>query len=191
MLVFWCAFLAYTAACQIGNAAAIFCCRLVREFLEAAPSSAIVDAVDTLAQTGGNVLKMVHTHDGAAAACMLFAYGTPKDRKRLIKGMKGVCVTNMHYIIGCHTTQGLVRTAAVAQLQLVSKPAKLSAGMIHSSCCSDICVAQCVLPAMLAGHVRTMAENEWGNAVVCTALSVVDDTALVGKSILGELKVCV
>eukprot|EP00877_Chromochloris_zofingiensis_P001125 jgi/Chrzof1/11012/Cz05g20110.t1 len=103
--------------------------RLVREFLEAAPSSAIVDAVDTLAQTGGNVLKMVHTHDGAAAACMLFAYGTPKDRKRLIKGMKG--------------------------------------------------------------HVRTMAENEWGNAVVCTALSVVDDTALVGKSILGELKVCV
>lgn len=32
------------------------------------------------------------------------------------------------------------------------------------------------------------AENEWGHAVVATALSVVDDTALTGKTILGELK---
>lgn len=63
--------------------------RLVRELLEAAPGSVVADAVDTLAATGGSVLKMVHTHDGAAAACMALAYGTPRDRKRLVKGMKG------------------------------------------------------------------------------------------------------
>jgi hypothetical protein len=40
-----------------------------------------------------------------------------------------------------------------------------------------------------AGFVWQTAENEWGHAVVATALSVVDDTALTGKTILGELKV--
>ncbi|KAI8470969.1 MAG: pumilio family protein [Monoraphidium minutum] len=100
--------------------------RLLRELLEAAPSSVVADAVDTLAATGGSVLKMVHTHDGAAAACMALAYGTPRDRKRLVKGMKG--------------------------------------------------------------YVWQMAENEWGNAVVATALSVVDDTSLTAKAIVGDIK---
>ena len=49
----------------------------------------VEDAVDTLTQAGTNVLKMVHTHDGAAAVCMLIAYGSMKDRKRMIKSMKG------------------------------------------------------------------------------------------------------
>ena len=34
-----------------------------------------------------------------------------------------------------------------------------------------------------------MAVNEWGHAVLCTALGVVDDTALVSKTIVSELKV--
>lgn len=102
--------------------------RLLRELLECAPSSVVADFVDTLSQTGGSFLKMVHTHDGAAAACMALAYGTPKDRKKLVKGMKG--------------------------------------------------------------YVWQMAENEWGNAVVCTALAVVDDTALTVKSIGADIKVC-
>ncbi|KIZ01582.1 hypothetical protein MNEG_6384 [Monoraphidium neglectum] len=100
--------------------------RLIRELLEAAPGSVVADTVDTLAATGGSVLKMVHTHDGAAAACMALAYGSPRDRKRLVKGMKG--------------------------------------------------------------YVWQMAENEWGNAVVATALSVVDDTSLTGKAVVGDIK---
>jgi hypothetical protein len=40
-----------------------------------------------------------------------------------------------------------------------------------------------------AGFVWQTAENEWGHAVVATALSVVDDTALTGKTLLPELKV--
>ena len=42
---------------------------------------------------------------------------------------------------------------------------------------------------LLPGFVWQTTENEWGHAVVATALSVVDDTALTGKLILGELKV--
>jgi hypothetical protein len=34
-----------------------------------------------------------------------------------------------------------------------------------------------------------MATNEWGYAVLCTALSVTDDTALVTKSVVAEFKV--
>ncbi len=34
-----------------------------------------------------------------------------------------------------------------------------------------------------------MAVNEWGHAVLCAVLSVVDDTALVLKSVVSELKV--
>ena len=101
--------------------------RLVREFLECSPSMAVEDAVDTLTQAGTDALKMVHTHDGSAAMCMILAYGSAKDRKRVLKAMKG--------------------------------------------------------------HVSNMAVNEWGHVVLCMALSVVDDTALVIKTIIAELKV--
>jgi pumilio homology domain family member 6 len=63
--------------------------RLLREYLEAAPGSLVAEAVDTLAATGGNALKMVHTSDGAAVCSAAFAYGSARDRKRLVKGMKG------------------------------------------------------------------------------------------------------
>ena len=63
--------------------------RLIRDFLECAPSLSVEDAVDTLTASGTDVLKMVHTHDGAAAACMIIAYGSAKDRKHMVKAMKG------------------------------------------------------------------------------------------------------
>jgi hypothetical protein len=44
-------------------------------------------------------------------------------------------------------------------------------------------------PAAPLGYVWQMAENEWGSAVVATALTVVDDTALTGKTIIGDIKV--
>lgn len=48
-----------------------------------------------------------------------------------------------------------------------------------------------VLPALPipAGYVKEMATNEWGHVVLCTALSVVDDTSLLNKVIVSELKV--
>lgn len=103
--------------------------RLVRDFLECAPSMSVEDAIDTLSQTGAGLLKMVHTHEGAGAACMALAYGSARDRKRLVRAMKG--------------------------------------------------------------HVRDLAVNEWGHVVLCMALAVVDDTALLGKMVVPEIKVCV
>lgn len=101
--------------------------RLLREYLDVAPGSLVAEAVDTLAATGGNALKMVHTADGAACACAALAYGSARDRKRLVKGMKG--------------------------------------------------------------YVAQTAANEHAHAVVSTALTATDDTALTGKVIVGELKV--
>ena len=83
-------------------------------------------AVETLCQTGPALLTMVHTHDGAAAACMVVAYGSARDRKRIVKAVKG--------------------------------------------------------------HVVRMATNEWAHAPLCAALAVVDDTALLAKCVVPELK---
>lgn len=47
-----------------------------------------------------------------------------------------------------------------------------------------------LLFARSTGYVWQTAENEWGHAVIATALSVVDDTSLTGKAVIGELKVC-
>ena len=66
-------------------------CRLLRDYLECAPGSALEDTIDSLSQSGSSVLKLVHTHEGAAAACCMLAYGSARDRKRMVKAMKGEC----------------------------------------------------------------------------------------------------
>jgi len=40
-----------------------------------------------------------------------------------------------------------------------------------------------------AGHVKTMAEDEWAHIVLIAALTFTDDTALLKKSIVPELLV--
>ena len=63
--------------------------RLLRDFLLCAPPATVEDVVDTMSSAGAAVLQLVHTHEGAAVVCMLLAYGTARDRKRLVKAMKG------------------------------------------------------------------------------------------------------
>lgn len=65
-------------------------CRVIAEYLRAAPASAVREAVEMLA--GPALLRCVHTHAGAAVACCVIAYGTAKDRKKAVKGMKGACL---------------------------------------------------------------------------------------------------
>ncbi len=65
----------------------ILCCRLVAEYMEAAPATAVADAVEMLA--GPNLLHMVHSHHGATAACQVLAMATAKQRKKVVKAMKG------------------------------------------------------------------------------------------------------
>lgn len=104
--------------CQLAH-------RLVREYLAAAPASLAADAARAL--SGDALLHVVHTHDGAAAACMALAYGTARDRKKAVRALKG--------------------------------------------------------------HVAAAARDEWGHLALACALSVVDDTALLNKVVVGELLV--
>ncbi|KAL4423682.1 hypothetical protein ABPG75_000983 [Micractinium tetrahymenae] len=61
--------------------------RLISEFMEFSPASVVADAAESL--SGDPLLHMVHTKEGAKAACMVLAYGTAKDRKKALKCMKG------------------------------------------------------------------------------------------------------
>lgn len=51
-----------------------------------------------------------------------------------------------------------------------------------------MCACGFVLP-LLAGYVHRLATNEWAYTVLCTVLSVVDDTAMLNKTLVPELKV--
>lgn len=62
--------------------------RLLHEYLVHAPVGAVEEVVGGLA--GEVLMRIVHTRDGAAVGCMVLAYGTPKDRKKVVKAMKGV-----------------------------------------------------------------------------------------------------
>lgn len=66
--------------CQLAH-------RLAAEYMSAAPASLVADAAESL--SGEALLHMVHTKDGATAACAVLAYGTAKDRKKALKAMKG------------------------------------------------------------------------------------------------------
>lgn len=61
--------------------------RLISEYIEAAPASLVVDAIESL--SGEAMLHMIHTRYGARAACGALAYGTAKDRKKLVRALKG------------------------------------------------------------------------------------------------------
>ena len=65
--------------------------RLIAEYVQAAPRSAVAEAVETLA--GPALLRMVHTRHGALVACYVLAFGTAKDRKKAVKAMKGAIPT--------------------------------------------------------------------------------------------------
>lgn len=100
--------------------------RVLAEFLECATDAAGREAAALLCGGGGGtLLRVVHTRDGARAACRALASVGAKERKAAVKAMKG--------------------------------------------------------------HAAAMARDEWGHAVLATALTVVDDTALLGKAVVAEL----
>ena len=91
--------------------------RLVSEYMQLAPSDMLQDAVELLC--GEAVLRMIHTHNGCRVGCMVAAYSSPKERKKLLKAMKGhvlkMCLDEFAYIT-------LVKLLAVVDdTQLVQK----------------------------------------------------------------------
>ena len=65
--------------------------RLMAEYMESAPVSAVGEAVEMLA--GPPLLHCVHSRPGAQVAVRVLAQGTAKQRKKVIKAMKGVLPT--------------------------------------------------------------------------------------------------
>jgi len=68
--------------------------KLLAEYLQYAPPEQVVGMVN---QVKDHVLALVTTREGARAAALCFAYGTPKDRKGLWKAWKGRILD-----IACH-----------------------------------------------------------------------------------------
>jgi pumilio homology domain family member 6 len=100
-------------------------CRLVSEYMRLAPSDMLQDNVDSL--IGEATLRMVHTHEGCRVGCMVAAYSTPKQRKKLVKSMKGLvlkmCLDEFAYIALIKILQvvddtELVRKSIVAEIQV-------------------------------------------------------------------------
>lgn len=102
-------------------------CRLVSEYMHLAPSDMLQDCVENL--SGEAVIRMVHTHDGCRVGCMVAAYSTPKQRKKLVKAMKGhvmkFCADEFAYITLIKVLESvddteLVRKTIVAEIQVCS-----------------------------------------------------------------------
>lgn len=104
-----------------------------------APADMLQDAVDMLA--GEATLRIIHTHDGCRAGCMVAAYGSPKERKKLLKAIKGnamkMASDNFAYVALVQVLRvvddtQLVRKCAVQELAVrVARP----------------CCVRCVAPA--------------------------------------------
>lgn len=98
--------------------------RVLAEYLECATDAAGHE-ISSLLCGSATLLRVVHTRDGARAACKALSSVGAKERKAAVKAMKG--------------------------------------------------------------HAAAMARDEWGHAVLSTALTVVDDTALLSKAVVSEL----
>eukprot|EP01023_Acetabularia_acetabulum_P019498 TRINITY_DN19938_c0_g1_i5.p1 TRINITY_DN19938_c0_g1~~TRINITY_DN19938_c0_g1_i5.p1 ORF type:complete len:478 (+),score=69.06 TRINITY_DN19938_c0_g1_i5:736-2169(+) len=61
--------------------------RLLSIYIEHASASLVEEAVQNL--SGEQLLRMVHTREGAKTACMVVGYASVKDRKKIVKALKG------------------------------------------------------------------------------------------------------
>ncbi len=71
----------------LTGTAPLLACRVLAEYLECAPAGAVSDALEALA--GPALLHCVHSRPGAGVAARVFVQGSAKQRKKVIKAMKG------------------------------------------------------------------------------------------------------
>jgi pumilio homology domain family member 6 len=97
--------------------------RLVSEYLQLAPSDLVQDSVELLC--GEPLVRMAHTHDGAAAGAAMLGWASAKQRKKAVKAMKGhtvkMCLDEFAYIplvqaLACIDDTQLVRKGVIAEL---------------------------------------------------------------------------
>jgi pumilio family protein 6 len=80
--------------------------RLLCEYMLAAPPEAVVTV---LAVVKDQLLSLVASKQGARAAALCFAYGTAKERKQMLKGLKGHMLD-----VACHLHGHMVLVAALS-----------------------------------------------------------------------------
>ena len=140
------------------------------EYMESAPASAVGEAVEMLA--GPPLLHCVHSRAGAQVAVRVLAQGTAKQRKKVIKAMKGVLPKLLHVVIKVAPAQLLVSACRSTQE--------------HSNVGMRVHLLTC---AICPGHVKVMAMDEWAHVVLIAALAFTDDTALLSKTLVPEIVV--
>ncbi len=177
--------------------------------------SAVEDAVQTLA--GENLLRMMHTHEGAAAASMVVAYGTAKDRKAAVKAMNCALhplpaqLSHPHAPTPLPVISIIPRVACACMVVYCQAHGRTSCKyascakrlrqppVLHERTCDwEIASVHCPVSKLQqhgflfvhAAHVKSMATDQYAHLVLVTALSRVDDTALLRKNIITELQVC-
>ncbi len=60
--------------------------------MDALPATGVIDVVEML--SGPAIMHVVHSHAGAYVACRVLALGTAKQRKKVIKAMKGTAASH-------------------------------------------------------------------------------------------------
>eukprot|EP00741_Cyanophora_paradoxa_P002669 tig00000615_g2590.t1 len=63
--------------------------RALFDYLSLASATGVADSITNLCE---HVAELCHTRDGSRAACIILAYSSAKDRKRIIKSLKGLVV---------------------------------------------------------------------------------------------------
>ncbi|KAL4273604.1 hypothetical protein GQ457_13G014500 [Hibiscus cannabinus] len=91
--------------------------RVLVEYLSIADQSSAADIVQQL--SGPLLVRMIHTQDGSKIGMLCIRHGSAKERKKIIKGMKGHISKIMHDQCGCMVLVGIV--SMVDDTKLITK----------------------------------------------------------------------
>ncbi|KAK8619658.1 hypothetical protein V6N13_135940 [Hibiscus sabdariffa] len=91
--------------------------RVLIEYLSIADRSSAADIIQQL--SGPLLVRMIHTRDGSKIGMLCVKYGSAKERKKIIKGMKGHISKIAHDQCGCMVLIGIV--SMVDDTKLITK----------------------------------------------------------------------
>ncbi|KAL3508131.1 hypothetical protein ACH5RR_033513 [Cinchona calisaya] len=91
--------------------------RALMEYLSIADQSSAADVIQQL--SGALLVRMIHTRDGSRIGMLCIKHGTAKERKKIIKGMKGQCNKIARDRFGCMVLVSILST--VDDTKLLSK----------------------------------------------------------------------
>ncbi|KAA3455673.1 pumilio-like protein 24 [Gossypium australe] len=91
--------------------------RILIEYLDIADKSSAADIIQQL--SGPLLVRMIHTRDGSKIGMLCVKHGSAKERKKIIKGMKGHISKIAHDQCGCMVLVGIV--SMVDDTKLITK----------------------------------------------------------------------